>query len=260
MSRISFRELKSILIVLGLLTIPTWFWSGNPLFESWFFRLSSNYGVLIVVFLSVGVVWRFISLIRVKYVHEKVVNVLGFGKSYRQIVIGFSSGVFVGLFTWWFNSGFYSAFSSSRILGMLLVAPLFEETLFRGYLVNEVLEIGEGLKFKVLAVLCSVFIFAWIHAKSPELKIFGGLLYTTLYLWNWNNNLTAAIMAHLGGNSTILFITLTTITPQLAIPTIILIITILTLLTLIIWNMEKISKQVFRVYRALLKTQSEDSL
>ncbi len=258
---VSFRELKLLLSVLGLLIIPTWLVSGNPLFGSGVFRLSSNYGIFVVVFLSIGVMWRIVSLIRVEDVHLKVVNVLGFEKSFKQIIIGFSSGVLVGAFTVWLNSEFFSvfSFSSSKLVSMLFVAPLFEETLFRGYLVNEVLEIGDGVRFKILAVFSSVFIFAWVHSESPELKVFGGLLYTTLYLWNWDNNLTAAIMAHLGANSAILFTAFTTLNPELALPTIIFTFTVLVLLALIIWNVEKISKQVFRFYRALLKERSEDS-
>lgn len=251
----SFRELKLFLIVLGLLVIPTWLVSGNPLFGSWLFRLSSNYGMVVMVFLFGGVAWRFVSLIRVEDIHLKVVNVLGFEKSFRQIVIGLSSGVLVGSFTMWLNFEFFSvfSFSSSRLISMLFVAPLFEEVLFRGYLVNEVLEIGEELRFKILAFLCSVFVFAWMHSESPELKIFGGFLYTTLYLWNWDKNLTAAIMAHLGGNATVLIITFAKLNLQLALLMSMLTVTILILLTLIIWNIEKISKQTFRIYRKALK-------
>ena len=88
---------------------------------------------------------------------------------------------------------------------MVFIMPPIEEILFRGYLINRCLGSGRDRVLAwMLAVAASVFLFSWLHARSPELKVMPGIVFTLVYLWGRGNNMVAAIMTHATGNAVIL--------------------------------------------------------
>ena len=204
------KKLKFTLIVVALLLIPTYLIPDNPLFYTSFSGLTSNYGFFVIFFVFFPLLllstYGFEGRIHEEGLARKIVNYLGFETSATQAAIGLVLGSSAGLLAWNLGPDAMTGCSltGSQVLTMLLIAPLFEETIFRGFLINQVLSIGKTRKLKLLAIAASVLIFAWGHGLSPELKVIGGSLYTLLYVWGWNKNLTAAISAHFGGNAVIL--------------------------------------------------------
>ncbi|KXB00222.1 hypothetical protein AKJ41_04270 [candidate division MSBL1 archaeon SCGC-AAA259O05] len=204
------KKLKLFLVLVALLLIPTYLIPNNPLFYSTFSEMASNYGFFIfsfVVFpLLILSTFRFGRRIQEERLPTKIVNYLGFERSVSQVAIGLVMGSLTGLITWHLepDAMIGHSITGSQVITMLLFAPLFEETIFRGFLINQILDVERSKKLKVLAVAASILLFAWGHGKSPVLKVIGGSLYTLLYVWGWGNNLTAAISAHFGGNAVVL--------------------------------------------------------
>jgi len=93
----------------------------------------------------------------------------------------------------------------SRGIMMVFLAPLIEETLFRGYLINRCISSGWRKAWAwALAIAASILIFSWSHTSSPELKVVPGAVFTLVYLWGRGNNMTATIVTHATSNATIL--------------------------------------------------------
>lgn len=204
------QKLIILLVLVALFLIPTYLIPDNPLFYSTLSDMTSNYGFFVILFVVLPLLvlngLRLDKRIHEKNLGSKLVRYLGFKRSKRQAVIGLVLGSLAGLITWNIiphGMGGHSI-TGVTVFSMLLLAPLAEEIIFRGFLINQLLSVGRSKKLKALAIIASVFIFAWGHAKSPELKVIGGSLYTLLYLWGWGRNLTAAISAHFGGNAVVL--------------------------------------------------------
>ena len=90
-------------------------------------------------------------------------------------------------------------------MGAIMVfCPLDRGDIIQGYLINHCLSSGRK-KAWALAVTASVFIFSWLHTRSPEQKV-AGAVFTLVYLWGRGNNMVAAIVTHAVGNATILFL------------------------------------------------------
>lgn len=204
------KKLKLFLVLVALLLIPTYLIPNNPLFYSTFSDLTSNYTFFVILFVVFPLL--VLSTLRLgKRIHEegfaiKIVNYLGFERNVSQVAIGLFLGSLTGLITWHVrpDAMIGHSITGSQVITMLLFAPLFEETIFRGFLINQILDVERTKRLKVLAVAVSILLFAWGHGKSPELKVIGGSLHTFLYVWGWRNNLTAAISAHFGGNAVVL--------------------------------------------------------
>jgi len=87
------------------------------------------------------------------------------------------------------------------VLNNLIVPPILEETMFRGIYLSVFLKIvGKNNAIATLGVIMSSFTFGWIHPYMPMLKMLGGLLLGSIYLFKWNKNLFASMSAHLGAN------------------------------------------------------------
>lgn len=129
----------------------------------------------------------------------------------REVLAGLIIGASTGLVAWsvgieelWINARLV-AFAAWSAPVMVFLAPLFEETLFRGYLINKVLDsIGNDVKGKTLAILGSILVFSWMHVHSPWNKVLPAVVFTAVYLWGWKRNLTAAMVTHAMANAVII--------------------------------------------------------
>lgn len=86
----------------------------------------------------------------------------------------------------------------------LVVAPLFEELVFRGIYLSSFLRIlGKNYLSATLGLIMSSFTFGWIHHDiflSLVIKTSGGFLLGIIYLFKWRRNFMAAFSAHFGFN------------------------------------------------------------
>lgn len=243
----------TIFVVIALLLIPVYFLAPEALFFRQFAGEFSIYGSAVSLVLLLGFFsWMgfFRLRVRSKVSRERFLKhlgntlvVLGFRRSWPQVAVGLILGACLGMVTWRIDSAppSNSLGLTGWVVGMGIImvffAPLIEETLFRGYLINRCLSSGRGKAWAwALAIAASIFIFSWLHASSPELKILPGAVFTLVYLWGRGNNVTAAIMTHATGNAVILlsaFLPLGTIDSAVALSTVVVAIP---LLVFILWT------------------------
>jgi membrane protease YdiL (CAAX protease family) len=206
----------TVFVVIALLLIPLYSIPEIFLFRR--FGEFSIYGFVVSLFLVLGFLeWTgFLSMLKRginKHFLENLIlpkfrAKLGFRRSWAQVAIGSVVGACLGLFTCVLGASPSNSLGSGWVLGngvmMVFLAPLIEETLFRGYLINRCISSGGGRAWTwALATVASVFLFSFSHAHNPEWKIVTGAVLTLIYLWRRRNNLTATIMTHAIENATI---------------------------------------------------------
>lgn len=248
----------TVFVTIALLLIPFYLIPEMPLFRPSILGRASNYGFIIYIALIFGSLWWVFSKLGEKDLSKKVVNTLGFRWSWRQILIGFVIGCCTGIVMWHIEGSFSSIPLPPLdfVSDMLFAAPLFEEILFRGYLINRSLHVNRTSRMKILAAIASIFIFSWVHASHPEQKVVGGIIFTAVYLWGWKNNMTAAIMAHLGTNAAILFIGYSSLGVLAVIGTITIIFVMTAILILIIWNAHHIAHTLIKLWQWFLRMRN----
>lgn len=93
---------------------------------------------------------------------------------------------------------------SYLIIQCLVVAPLFEELVFRGVYLSSFLRIlGRNHLSAALGLTLSSFTFGWIHSGqllSLMIKTTGGFLLGIVYMIKWRKNFIAAFFTHFGLN------------------------------------------------------------
>jgi len=86
----------------------------------------------------------------------------------------------------------------------LIVAPLFEELIFRGVYLSAFLKIlGRNYISVALGLMLSSITFGWIHTDQfpvPVIKTAGAFLLGIIYLAKWKKNFLATYLAHFGLN------------------------------------------------------------
>jgi len=249
----------TIFAVIALLLIPVHYLAPEAFFFKQFAGEFSVYGITVSLVLLLGFLgWIGFFRRRMKREVSKkqfskqlrdILAPLGFRRSWLQVAAGLILGVCLGVFTW--HVGGTSSSNSPGLTGwvvsmgiiMVFFAPLLEETLFRGYFINRCISSGRGKAWAwALAVAASIFLFSWLHASSPGLKVVPGAVFTLVYLWGRGNNMTAAVMTHATGNAMILlsaFLPLGTIESVAALGTVIISIS---LLTFILWMVSQPNK------------------
>lgn len=247
----------TVFVVIALLLIPLYLIPGMFLFRP-FAGEFSIYGYAISLVLVLGFL-RWIGVFRwwiKREISKKLflenlagaLATLGFRRSWAQVAIGLVVGICLGVATWYIGgTPSSSAALSSWVLGMgvimVFIMPPIEEILFRGYLINRCLSYGRREAWAwALAIAASIFIFSLLHARSPELKVVPGAVFTLVYLWGRGNNMVAAIMTHATGNAAILlsaFLPLGTIEALVALITVAISIS---LLVFILWAFSQPSK------------------
>lgn len=246
-----------IFVVLFLLLIPFYWVQGFPLFESFpfpFFGGSTYWGLIVYLVLLFGFIWWFATE-RIKGgSREKLLSNLGFRRDWLGIIVGLVVGGLTGVLLWFVGEGSLQssvASSFSNSLGLIhlaistvIVAPLVEEILFRGYLINKLTDFKSGMtKVGVFAVFASIILFAFVHIHNPSHKLIGGTVFTLAYVWGWKNNLAPAIITHSTANSTIFLIAYSQLGITTLLITLSIIIALLLALILIIQNIN----QIFRI-------------
>lgn len=87
------------------------------------------------------------------------------------------------------------------VLQSLVIAPIFEELIYRGIYLGMFLEIlGRSKAIAVSALIMSSFTFGWIHPSEPLVKTLGAVILGFIYLYSYKKNLLASICAHFGLN------------------------------------------------------------
>ena len=88
-------------------------------------------------------------------------------------------------------------YNPSYFFGDVLITPIFEEIIFRGYYISRLLELhGESIKTALAAIILSGILFGYIHYYKPFEKVFGGMLLALMFLIKSNKNIYATISAH----------------------------------------------------------------
>lgn len=209
-----------IVATVAIALIPFYFWKPTkfifaPL-SGGFTIYETGFGIILLLgFLKSSnfLQWfnREISFDKFKKSSINVLSNFGLRWDRREVLAGLIVGVATGLAGWtvgteglWINTGLVSL-AVLEAITMVFLAPLYEETLFRGYLINKILDsIKSETKGKTLAILGSVLIFSWMHVHSPWNKLLPAVVFTTVYLWRWKRNLTAAIITHATANVVII--------------------------------------------------------
>jgi len=245
-----------VFVSIALLLIPLYFLAPGTFLFRPFAGEFSIYGTAVSLFLVLGFLgwigffrWWIKGEISKERFLENLGNTLaalGFRRSWAQVVIGLVVGAGLGVFTWHVfgaspsNSLGLAGWVLSTGIIMVFFAPLIEETLFRGYLINRCISSGRGRAWAwTLAVAASVLLFSYLHARNPEQKMVVGAVFTLVYLWGRGNNMTATIMVHATGNATILlsaFLPLGSVEAAVALLTVVISIS---LLVLIVWKVSQ---------------------
>jgi len=198
-----------VFVVIALFLIPLYLIPEVPFFKPSIVSEASNYGFVVYVVLLLWFLWWAVEKVRNERSPKNILTTLGFRWSRQQVAVGFIIGCFDGALMWFLEGGNIEKIPPVDlvlVVNMLLGAPLVEEVLFRGYLINRLLHFKKTSQRKILAIVASIFIFSWVHASYPKQKLVGGIAFTSVYLWGWKNNMVAAIAAHLGSNATILLL------------------------------------------------------
>lgn len=87
------------------------------------------------------------------------------------------------------------------ILQNILVAPMFEELIYRGIYLSVFLRVlGKNYVSAILGLLLSSFVFGWTHPIQPIVKTFGGFVLGCIYLFKWKKNIIASFSTHVSMN------------------------------------------------------------
>lgn len=251
------------LFILGSLSVLPFYFLTPDLFifqsvKFPFFGGTTYYGGFVYITLVFGLVLWF-GLRRNKGTSRgELLSRLGFEQNLSKIGAGLLIGCVAGAIMWYSQKqaieSLMSIFSSDSLLFLnmttsaILGAPIVEEVLFRGYLINKLSRFKEKpLKTGALAVLSSIFLFAFIHLHAPTDKLISGAVFTLVYVWGWRKNLVAAIAAHSAANSTTIFLGYIQAGPIAALGTLPLIIALISALILILMNVNRVLKFAERI-------------
>jgi len=244
-----------VFVTIALLLIPLYLIPETPLFKPSIVNNASNYGFVIYIVLIFSFLLWAAGESKKGNFPKNVLTTLGFRWSKRQVAVGFIVGCFAGTAMWligdWFSSGILP--TTHLVVSMLLAAPIVEEILFRGYLINRLLCSKRTLQMKMLAMIASVLIFSWMHASNPEQKVVGGIIFTGVYMWGWKNNMAAAIMTHAGANAMILFLGYSSLGKIVTIGTLAIIVAMISLLVLILWMAYPLTHILVRAFVKFLR-------
>lgn len=91
---------------------------------------------------------------------------------------------------------------------ILLIAPIAEEIIYRGLLINRLVNIFANDRFfaSAIAIISSSLIFGWTHLELPEYKALGSIILGVVYMWRWRNNILTTIAAHISANLLFIFL------------------------------------------------------
>lgn len=245
----------AVFVIIALLPIPLYYLvPGMPLFKPSGVGNASVYGFVVYFTLILDFLRWMAKESRNKHFPKNVLTILGFRWGKQHVVAGFAIGCLAGVLMWHIKSGFSSIVPPFDLVAdMLLGAPLVEEVLFRGFLINRILRSDRTFQKKILAIVASILIFSWMHASYPEQKVVGGIIFTAVYLWGWKNNMTAAIAAHLGSNATILFFGYSSLGITVMIKTTCIIVAMVSLVFLILWFVYPITSVLVRIFAKFLQ-------
>ena len=247
------RDWFVVFVAIALFLIPLYLIPEMPLFKSSVVSSASNYGFVVFTALIFSFLWWVISESRNRHFPRKLLTTLGFRWSKWQAAAGFVIGFFAGTLMWHMKSGFSSVVPPiDLVANTLLGAPLVEEILFRGYLINRSLS-KNTLQRRILAIAASILVFSWMHANYPEQKIVGGVTFTAAYLWGWRKNMVAAIMAHLGSNAATVFWGYSSLGITVTIWTVGIIGAIVSLVVLILWCVYPITNILAKAFVKFLQ-------
>lgn len=210
-----------LFLLVSLSALPLYFLTPNLfVFKSVqfpFFGSTTYYGGFVYITLLIGFVLWF-GLNRGRGTSRKeLLSKLGFKQNLSKLGIGLMIGCGAGAIMWYSQEqaigNLMAIISSDSLLfihmaiSAIVAAPLLEEMLFRGYLINKVSRFKEKfLKIGILAIFSSIFLFAFIHFHAPLDKLIGGAVFTVVYVWGWKKNLSTAVVTHSAANSTIVFL------------------------------------------------------
>jgi membrane protease YdiL (CAAX protease family) len=99
---------------------------------------------------------------------------------------------------------------SILFLYAILLAPIAEEIVFRGFIISKLMDIFKNENKWIVgagATICSSLIFTFMHEGSLPPRFLTGLLLGSIYLFKWRKNLFYSITAHTLLNAyTVIFI------------------------------------------------------
>lgn len=248
------RDWFVVFVLIALFLIPLYLIPEMPLFKTSIVSKASNYGFVVHIVLLFWFLWWAIGKVMGERSPKNILTTLGFQWSKQQVAVGFVIGCFVGTLMWYLKGGIFSTLPPvSLVADTLLGAPLVEEVLFRGYLINRFIYFKKTSQRKILAIAASILIFSWMHASYPEQKLVGGIAFTAVYLWGWKNNMVAAIAAHLGSNTAILLLGYSSLGIIATIGTLGIIVVMVSLLLLILWLIYPITNIALRIFAKFLQ-------
>jgi hypothetical protein len=106
---------------------------------------------------------------------------------------------------------------------------------------------------KILAMAASILVFSWSHAYHPEQKVIGGATFTGVYLWGWENDMTAAIMSHAGASAAILLLGYSSLGAIAAMRTLAIIVAAVSLLVLVLRMVYPLTSVLVKAYVRFLQ-------
>jgi len=173
-----------VFVVIFLFLIPLYLIPEIPLFGPSIVGNASNYGFVVYIVLILDFVWWVAKESKAEHFPEKHFD-------HPRVPMEQATSchwVRCWMSRWRTNVAYREGFSSivspiGLVADMLLVAPLNEEVLFRGYLINRLLRSNRTFQKRILAIAAVILIFSWTHANYPEQKVVGGIIFTAVYLW-----------------------------------------------------------------------------
>jgi membrane protease YdiL (CAAX protease family) len=93
------------------------------------------------------------------------------------------------------------------LLQLLLIAPIFEEVIFRGLFLNLFIYfVGKNDLSALIGIILSSLVFGYIHADLVSAKTLGGVLLGYIFLYKWRGNVVACMLTHSSVNLFLMFI------------------------------------------------------
>ncbi|MCX6654439.1 MAG: CPBP family intramembrane metalloprotease [Candidatus Bathyarchaeota archaeon] len=93
------------------------------------------------------------------------------------------------------------------LLQLLLIAPIFEEVIFRGLYLNLFIYFfGKNDLSALIGIILSSLVFGYIHADLVSAKTLGGVLLGYIFLYKWRGNVVACMLAHSSANLFLMFV------------------------------------------------------
>ncbi len=211
-----------LLVVIDLLT-PMIHSLFEPIIEGQsFFSLISGVSMLLY-----GIFWGFLKIDdqirrtknykdRWRIILVKAFSFIGLRRIKRKDLFYFLIIFLIGVaFNFFTSYGVSSLLDLNLILNkslpqglllyqILLVAPFFEEMVFRGVYLSAIQKIlGNHYYSAAIGLVLSSFTFGWIHTNQLHfllIKTIGGLLLGSIFLFKWKKNLVHSFLAHFGIN------------------------------------------------------------